>query len=182
MKGYIYVLRSHKTTDVYYGSTKEELSHRLSSHKRSYNVYLKKKRNYLTAYEILKYDDVYIELIEEVQYENKLELNIKENEYIRTNACINKNGKGDYTKYYIKYYSENREKFLAKNKIDYEKRKLNKVNSEITVSNPEITVSNPEITVSNPEITKNNQEIINIIQEITKNNQELVKILQKLIK
>ena len=181
MKGYVYVIKSHKTTDIYYGSTKEELSNRLSSHKRRYKNYLKTNKNYLTAFEILKYDDVYIELVEELQCENKLELNRKENEYIRTNACINKNGKCDYTKYHINYYNENREKLLVKNKKDYEKRKLNK-NPKITKENQEITKDNQDITKDNLNIENNNQEIIKIIQEITNNNLILINILQKLIK
>jgi hypothetical protein len=129
MKGYIYVIRSHQTDEIYYGSTKEELTHRLSSHKRGYKLYLKTNKNMCSSYNLIKYDDAYIELVEQIEYEKKMELNKKENEYIRQNKCVNKNGK-DINKYHNKYYDANREKFLEKNKKDYEKRKLKLLNND----------------------------------------------------
>ena len=38
MKGFIYIIRSHQTTDVYYGSTiQPRLSQRLAEHRRDYD-------------------------------------------------------------------------------------------------------------------------------------------------
>jgi len=33
MKGFIYIIRSHQTEDVYYGSTIQPLSKRMASHR-----------------------------------------------------------------------------------------------------------------------------------------------------
>ncbi len=90
MKGYIYCLRSHQTEKIYIGSTKQKLYQRINDHRKKYRQYLLGNFHYLTAYEILQYDDVYIELIEECNFETKLLLEKKEGEYIRNMNCVNK--------------------------------------------------------------------------------------------
>ena len=90
MKGKIYIIRSHQTDDVYYGSTTQKyLSSRFSSHKSVYKKWLNNDRNYITSFEIIKYEDCYIELVEEVEYETKEQLKAKERFYIRNNKCVN---------------------------------------------------------------------------------------------
>jgi len=95
INGKIYCLRSHKTDNIYIGSTIQTLSKRLHKHKsEKYN-------------ELSKYDDVYIELIEEYPCNNKIELNKKEGEHIRANNCVNKNVAGrTKNEYYIDYKDE----------------------------------------------------------------------------
>ena len=89
--GKIYCLRSHQTDDIYIGSTAEErLSARMSKHRANYNRWLNGKHNYISSYEILKYDDCYIELLEDYPCENKHQLCRKEGEYIRKMNCVNK--------------------------------------------------------------------------------------------
>jgi len=43
-----------------------------------------------TASKILKYDDVYIEQVEEIEFTNKQELYAREGFYIRNHSCVNK--------------------------------------------------------------------------------------------
>ena len=87
MKGKIYIIRSHQTEDVYYGCTTQKyLSSRFASHKRDF----KNKPYYCTSFKIIQYEDCYIELVEEVEYENKDHLKAREGFYIRNNKCVNK--------------------------------------------------------------------------------------------
>ena len=64
--GKIYTIRSFQTEKYYIGSTNHKtLSQRLSKHKSVYRTWLKDKDScYVTSFEILKYDDCYIELLE----------------------------------------------------------------------------------------------------------------------
>ena len=91
--GKIYTIRSHMTDKYYIGSSCLPLHKRLYHHKQHYNKWLDNKHNYITSYEILKYDDVYIELLEEFKCNNKMELQKREGELIRLNYdnIVNKN-------------------------------------------------------------------------------------------
>ena len=90
MIGYVYTIRSHQTEDVYYGSTKQSLACRMAGHRRDYKNWLTHDMNYITSFEILKFEDAYIELVEEVNYENKSVLIAREGFQIRNNNCVNK--------------------------------------------------------------------------------------------
>ena len=83
--GKIYTIRSFQTEKYYIGSTNHKtLSQRLSKHKGQYKLWLKDKDNsYITSYEILKYDDCYIELLELYPCNLKAELHKREGELIR---------------------------------------------------------------------------------------------------
>ena len=75
MKGKIYIIRSHQTNDVYYGSTIQKyLSKRMCQHKEIYKLYLKNEINFITSFDIIKFEDAYIELVEEIEFENKEQL------------------------------------------------------------------------------------------------------------
>jgi hypothetical protein len=90
MKGYVYSIRSHQTKDIYIGSTKDILSRRLAGHRYSYKQYLNGTYPYLTSFEIIKYEDAYIELIELIEYTDKNELIAREGHHIRIMDCVNK--------------------------------------------------------------------------------------------
>ena len=124
MKGSIYVIRSHQTEDVYYGSTIQLLCKRMASHRKEYQKWKKGTRAYTSSYEILKYGDAYIELVEEVFFENKHELRAREGHHIRTNKCVNKvipcRTKEEYDKM---YYEKNKESMSEKHKLYYQKVK-----------------------------------------------------------
>ena len=61
-RGKIYCLRSHQTDLVYIGSTIQGLAERIGGHRRDYRKWLKDTFSYVTSFEIVKYDDAYIEL------------------------------------------------------------------------------------------------------------------------
>jgi hypothetical protein len=115
--GKIYCLRSHQTPDIYIGSTLQPLSHRMGNHKRDYKKWVNGKSNYVTSYEIMKYDDCYIEILEKYSCKDKMELERKEGEYIREMPCINKRIEGRKHK---EYYNDNRDKILEYNKQHYQ--------------------------------------------------------------
>lgn len=118
--GKIYALRTHQSNEIYIGSTCSPLYKRLYQHKTNYNNWLNGKMHYITSYEILKYDDVYIDLIEEYPCENKLQLRKKEGEYQREMDCINKNIAGRTNK---EYNDDNKDKILEYHKQYYEDNK-----------------------------------------------------------
>lgn len=82
--GKIYKICSHQTEKVYVGSTTRPLSERLAQHKGHI------KTQYCTSYEILKFNDAYIELIENWPCNNREELRQREGYYIRNHNCVNK--------------------------------------------------------------------------------------------
>jgi hypothetical protein len=136
MKGYIYALRSSQTTDVYYGSTVQMLCQRFAGHKVNYKKWTQKKPGtYITACEVLQYDDCYIELVEELEVKNRKELVDKEVYYIQNFPCVNKSRKNnsprtEYMRNYMnKRYNEkhdecradqNTRRVLSKQKVSQE--------------------------------------------------------------
>lgn len=120
MKAYIYAIRSHQTDLIYIGSTTQALSMRMSSHRRNYRCWKNGNHNYVTSYEIIKFDDNYIELLQEVEVESKLELRRIEGENIRKHDCVNKNIAGR-TK--VEIYQENKKQILSQNAKYYQENK-----------------------------------------------------------
>lgn len=115
--GKIYTIRSHQTDKIYIGSTTQPLSKRLSGHKGKYKCYLNGKDIYLTSFEILKFEDVYIELLEECPCDNKNQLFKREGELIRAEPnCVNKVVAGRTDE---QYRDHNRDKILEKKKEYY---------------------------------------------------------------
>jgi hypothetical protein len=118
--GKIYTIRSYQTDDIYIGSTTQTLTKRFSIHKSDLKSWKKGKRHYTTSYEIIKYGDAYIELLEVCPCSNKMELCRREGELIRSMDCINKNVAGRTKQEYKK---ENKEKIKEKNKEYYQENK-----------------------------------------------------------
>ena len=122
-QGKIYTIRSYLTDDVYYGSTCQKLSDRLSGHKLSYKRWLKNKvLNNISSYRIFEKDiDAYIELVELYPCNSKIELHKKEGEIIRQNTCVNKCIAGRTVKEYQKqHYENNKEQRLENQKQHYQ--------------------------------------------------------------
>ena len=113
--GKIYAIRSHQTQDVYIGSTCNTLTKRLSQHKNNYTSWKRAtSKKYMASYKILQYPDYYIELVEEFKCNNKMELNRREGEIIRTtpnyvNVCIAGRSKAEH-------WQDNREKYTVMHK------------------------------------------------------------------
>ena len=83
--GKIYTIRSHQTNKYYIGSTRmKTLAQRLGSHRGQYKNYLKDNTNdYISSFEILKYSDYYIELLEDYPCSSKEQLFKREGELQR---------------------------------------------------------------------------------------------------
>jgi len=102
--GKIYAIRSHQTDDIYIGSTTQPLYKRFSSHKANFKD---KSYRYVSVNELLKYDDVYIELLQGYCCDNKMELLKREGEFIRSMDCVNKRVAGRTHK---EHYEDNKDK------------------------------------------------------------------------
>jgi hypothetical protein len=150
MKGFIYIIRSHKTDDVYYGST-DNMSQRMDWHIKHYKCWLNTKNNYITSFDIIKYEDWYVELVEEFEYNIKTELTAREGYYIRNNNCVNKRIEGRTRKEYdidnkeqirerrIKWINNNADKIKEQNKIyrDTNRELINEKNKQYDIKNKE---------------------------------------------
>lgn len=120
----IYSIRSNQTDKIYIGSTTQSLSKRFSKHNCDYKSYLLGKYHYVTSFEICKYDDSYIELIEEFSCNNVEQLCKREGELIRSYNCVNKCIAGRSVK---EYYEDNKDKIIQNNQI-YNKNNIDKHN------------------------------------------------------
>jgi len=78
----IYVIKSNQTNKIYIGSTTGTISKRHTDHKYDYRRYLNNEFRYITSFEIIKYNDSYIEILEKIKCNNKKELHDKERYYI----------------------------------------------------------------------------------------------------
>jgi hypothetical protein len=81
--GKIYTLRSPQTELFYIGSTCSPLHKRLYEHKGDYKRHLEDKFNYLSSFEITKYPDCFVELLESFPCQDRNELRKREGELIR---------------------------------------------------------------------------------------------------
>jgi hypothetical protein len=108
--------------DVYYGSTKKKyLCSRLADHKCLYSYYKQGKHHKVTSYDLFdKYgvEHCKIKLIEEFKFTTKKAQNIKEDNYIRYNLCVNKTHPFFDEKEYKKSYFKN---VIKSNKEKYDK-------------------------------------------------------------
>lgn len=90
-KGKIYCIRSNETKEIYIGSTCSSLKQRFSVHKSDYKKKMRDDTHRTTSsFNILKYTDAYIELLELYSCDSKKDLLRREGEHIRnTPNCIN---------------------------------------------------------------------------------------------
>ena len=139
----IYILRSTQTQDVYIGSTTSSLNKRLTEHKADLTSFTNKKKNYRTSFEIVKFDDVTIEILELFPCNNKQELEVREGFHIRNdlnsvNICIAGRTRKDYyndnkTEINEKkrnYYKLNHSRLIARKRELYHQKKLTKYINE----------------------------------------------------
>ena len=144
--GYTYAVRSYQTDDIYIGSTLGTLRQRLYKHKYDLKQFNNGKYSYVTSFEIVKYEDAFIEMIEKYENVNKMELRKYEGITIRNTKCVNKQIPGQTLKewreinkdnlkvkadeYYInnkvkikektdEYYAENKDKIKKQHSTKY---------------------------------------------------------------
>ena len=99
--GKIYKIESYQTNEIYIGSTCEKyISNRLAGHKKNYINWKKGISNFISSFDILKYDDHFITLIEIYPCNSKIELHKREGHWIRQLQCVNKNIPGRTKKEY----------------------------------------------------------------------------------
>ena len=133
--GKLYKLVSKQTEKSYIGSTCEKyLSNRLKGHKAKYTRFMKinskgfqKSRiDYVTSFELMKYDDVQIILLENYPCNNKEELHKRERYWIEQHREIAVNKvlpTQTDTEYHKKYKEEHRQEIKEKNKVYYSENK-----------------------------------------------------------
>jgi hypothetical protein len=115
----IYKIISNQTDDIYIGSTtKEYLSQRMTAHKYEYKQYsLGKRKLYYSSFELLKYDDVKIVLLEAYpDCKTKDELRKYEQEWLDKLECINKIKAYTTDEQKKNYYINNKDVILEKAK------------------------------------------------------------------
>ena len=118
--GYTYALRSYQTDDIYIGSTLGTLRQRLYKHKQNLKQFNNGKYHYVTSYEIVKYDDAFIEMIDKYENVNKIELRKYEGQTIRNTKCVNKNIP---CRTFKEYRETNKDKIKEQQKQYYETHK-----------------------------------------------------------
>ena len=117
MKGYIYAIRSPNTDLLYIGSTIQKPRQRFANHKTFYNKYGDCSSKLCSmSYKILERGDAYIDILDEIEMNNRNELFELEKKYILESGdnIVNKSSRVQ-TKYYNKdkrkdYYNKNRER------------------------------------------------------------------------
>ena len=147
--GKIYKMVSHQTDKMYIGSTtKERLSTRMSEHRRAMKRFLKGDKTSCTSFEILKYDDAKIILLESYPCNSKDELCARERYFMdinkdfivnkstpltneeRHNYYQNYQQSEKYKQYKKEYVKKNKEAFAKRSK-EYLQRKKQKLESSV---------------------------------------------------
>jgi len=134
--GKIYTIRSYQTDDIYIGSTTQTLTKRLSTHKSNFKRWKNGKHSYTSSYELIKYGDAYIELLELCPCSNKMELCRREGQLQREMDCVNKGIAGRTPK---EYRDDNKEKIKEYNKeyVEANKEKIKEYYKEYVEANKE---------------------------------------------
>ena len=117
-QGKIYTIRSYKSDEVYVGSTTQTLSLRMSKHRTGYKLFMNGTSKYVSSYEILKFDDAYIELIKYYPCNSKTELDREEGIWIRKMECVNRRIEGRTKKQYRIDNKESIKEYKAQHYID----------------------------------------------------------------
>ena len=135
MKGFVYRIYDNTNGNVYYGSTIQTVSRRMTGHRKEYKRWLKGKvKKYTKSFDIIKNGDYDYNIVEEVEIENKYELHNRERYYIENNECVNKYIPNRNKK---QYYQDNKDLIKDKKKQNYKdnKDKISKCGKEYYVDN-----------------------------------------------
>ena len=127
-RGFIYALKSNSIDVIYIGSTIQTIKERFRLHKKEYKNHQNNIGNYVSSYEVVKYDDCYVELIKEVVCNKNQLRTIESEEILKHSNCVNiynpKPRTDEEVKMYDKiYYEKNKEYFKEYFKEYYEKNK-----------------------------------------------------------
>ena len=133
-KAKVYSIRSYKTDNIYIGSTTQPLNKRFYQHKMDYKYNNCGKKSWCSSFELMKYDDVYIELIIEAPCKNKEDLRRIEGGHIRdTKNCCNKRIAGRTKEKYYKDNIDNYKNYYYDNidKISLQRKEHRRLNKEV---------------------------------------------------
>jgi hypothetical protein len=116
INGKIYALVSESAQVVYYGSTIQRLSQRKGEHIRDYKNHLYNDGWKCASFDVLKYEDAKIILIEEFPCKSRFELEQREGHWQLNNNCTNINRAGRNIKEYRKTdeYREKHKLYMRK--------------------------------------------------------------------
>lgn len=116
--------------EVYYGSTIQPLSHRMSGHRSDYKRWLAGKASRCASFDLFEkfgIEQFHIELVELFPCEVEAQLHARENEYIRGNECVNKlsafRTPEEIKEQQKKYNQEHKEEINEWNKKYYQEQK-----------------------------------------------------------
>jgi len=127
-KSKIYKIESSETDQIYIGSTCRSLKERLHEHKADYKSYLKGNQHYITSFEIVKYADCYITLIEDYPCESKEDLLKREGKLIkRHDNVVNKKIEGRTHQESMKQYYENNKAKIKESMKQYRDNNKDKI-------------------------------------------------------
>jgi hypothetical protein len=152
-KGKIYKLWSPSKNLVYYGSTTQSISQRLTDHLGNFNRYNNNKsKPYCVSFLVLECEDYKIELVENYPCNNKQQLCKREGECQKSNNCVNKTIAGrtfkewyvdnidkikqyqidnvDKLKQYRKQYNIDNADKIRKQQKQYNENNYDKINNE----------------------------------------------------
>ena len=168
----LYTIRSHQTDKYYIGSTCSPLHKRLYEHKNNFKMFQVGKYHNVSSFEIIKYDDCYIELYEAFKCENRNELTKREGEIIRLlkNELVNVKIEGRTEQQYRK---DNADK-IKQNKKQYYVENADKI-KQYYVDNAEklkqknICICGTEYSTSNKSHHLKSKKHINYIEKTQKN-------------
>lgn len=91
--GYVYGVKNTSLPNkIYIGSTQKPINHRLMKHKWNYNAFKKNQYPYYSVFDLLQDNNYFIELLDEIEFDEIYELENLEYEYMKKyqNECINK--------------------------------------------------------------------------------------------
>jgi hypothetical protein len=127
--GRVYKITSQNTDKIYIGSTTKNLKRRLQGHLANYKRYINNKYEYTTSYEILKYEDAKIELIEEIEYIDIIDLRKRERHFIELyrKDCVNKYIPTRTQKESIKIYRTNHKEETKEYNKNYHNKNKGKI-------------------------------------------------------
>jgi hypothetical protein len=90
----VYKIIDNSYTMFYYGSTMQQLSKRMTTHRTQYKAFGEGKSNRISVFDIFDahgVENCKIELVEDCPCEGKEQLRGREGFYIQNNQCVNKN-------------------------------------------------------------------------------------------
>ncbi len=133
----VYKIVSDQTDQIYIGSTTQALSRRIAEHRSKYKRWRNDiGGNYTTSFEIVKFKDAKIILLERVECKDREELLKVERRYIESLNCCNKVIPG---RTWAEYLQDNKEEIKARKKQYYQdnKEEINERNKQYYQDNKE---------------------------------------------